>query len=1228
VIRIALVSDMKKTFRLLVWLLLAATNRGMAQSHVDILRGTVTTDSGAVISGAEVIATMAPDRVVIRSITGPDGRYEIRVPDGSGDYLVHISALGRETLRKRATRVGNDSVLVVDARLRSATHELKPVIVQSVLPRPNRSTAVRSETGSASKLSDGVIGANAPSEDGVISSMAALVPGVTATPSGVSVLGLSADQSQTTLNGLQFAGTDIPREIRSRTRVFTSSYDPARGGFSGAQVAVELSPGGSLSSARGHVTLDAPELQFTDRLGVQLGRRISALDISAGQDGQFGDHPLFYNAAVQIGRTVAPVPSLFTTPSSVWQSTGISPDSVERLIDILGAAGAPLGVSKTRVSPSITDASLMARFDYAPFETFLSPAKQTWGFITYAKRRASDGMGLLPTATPTHSWEETSNLAALQAFYARYWGQNYLTDTKFGVTIRRYELLPRLRFPEGRVDLTSSDGDAGGYASVLFGGSAAESHSNDLAWEATSETQFYANRKSVHKVKLYLNSRLDRYSDNAFNNSFGTFTFNSLAALSANQPSSFSRVLGFSGSHGGKWTAAAAIGDLWSRSPTLSFLYGIRLEKTAFVPRPPLNSEIAQLFVERTDVIPGNTLGLSPRFGFRWIYSGSPSSGDRTSFSKFATVSSPLRGVLSGGIGAFRNGLPPRLLSDVYATARNPATMQRLLCLGGSAPLVDWSSYENLTAIPSTCAGGTLVLADTAPEVQLFRRDYTAQTSWRSNLSWTSSFKHTDFVLEGVYSLNLNQPGVTDVNFAGVPRFGLLDEAGRAVFVNAADILQASGLIDTRAARLSDRFAQVLAKGSTDKSISRQLVLSLTPDLPLARVFLRGVYTLSSNRAVANGFTANTASDPRVREWSRGDYDARHQLQFQLGIGGKAYSLTTLARVVSGYPFTPIVAGDINGDGNPNNDRAVVFDPGTLSGTGADRMRALLSSSPARVRECLSRQVGTIARRNSCVGSWTTTLNAQITLDNEAVGRFLHTGKRASASIYLANVPAGFDQLLHGNNLRGWGSSAQPDRVLLRVRGFDPVSNHFLYDVNPKFGTSQPTASVFRTPFRITLDLSLDLGRPFSEQQLDILLKPGRDGRPGIRFTADSLFVRYKRSVPDLYQTILAESDSLLLSESQSNALEVAQGPYRASADSLWRTLSVELADLPDKFDANKALKRQEEVTDQEWEIAWVESKKLNSILTASQLKLLPWPASMLYQAREPLKGIRIAIGR
>jgi hypothetical protein len=210
----------------------------------------------------------------------------------------------------------------------------------------------------------------------------------------------------------------------------------------------------------------------------------------------------------------------------------------------------------------------------------------------------------------------------------------------------------------------------------------------------------------------------------------------------------------------------------------------------------------------------------------------------------------------------------------------------------------------------------------------------------------------------------------------------------------------------------------------------------------------------------------------------------------------------------------------------------------------------------------------------------------------------------------------GLDQLLHGaDHLQGWGGGALPDPMLLTVRGFDPATPRFQYEVNPRFGSTRATQQLSRLPFRITLDLRFDLGVPIVKQQATKLLNPGRRGHRGPRLAADSMVTRLKRQVPDLYEAILRESDSLLISREQMEALKAAQVGYRARIDSLWKATTTTLAAMSDDYDADAAMYLIDDATERAWVVGRDELPVLEKILSPLQMRLAPWMVSSLKQS-------------
>jgi hypothetical protein len=202
--------------------------------------------------------------------------------------------------------------------------------------------------------------------------------------------------------------------------------------------------------------------------------------------------------------------------------------------------------------------------------------------------------------------------------------------------------------------------------------------------------------------------------------------------------------------------------------------------------------------------------------------------------------------------------------------------------------------------------------------------------------------------------------------------------------------------------------------------------------------------------------------------------DRRHNLNLTLAYPiSQSIEITAITRLSSGQPFTPIVNRDVNGDGS-RNDRAFIFDPATTGDSAiANGMARLLDAVPGSVRECLESQIGEISERNSCRNPWTQSLDlrASIRPNLPTVGR------RLTLSLDGRNVLTGLDQLFHGRDrMKGWGEGQRADANLLEVRGFDPTTQSFNYEVNEGFGQTNRGPNAFRNAFSLTISARLAIG--------------------------------------------------------------------------------------------------------------------------------------------------------
>jgi hypothetical protein len=161
--------------------------------------------------------------------------------------------------------------------------------------------------------------------------------------------------------------------------------------------------------------------------------------------------------------------------------------------------------------------------------------------------------------------------------------------------------------------------------------------------------------------------------------------------------------------------------------------------------------------------------------------------------------------------------------------------------------------------------------------------------------------------------------------------------------------------------------------------------------------------------------------------------------------------------------------------------------------------------------------------------------------------------------VTAVNTLTGLDQLLHGsNNLHGWGQPSFPDRTLLYVRGFDPASQTYQYQVNEHFGATSGNRNAFRIPFQLAVQARLTLGTDPARQQFNNVIGGGRG-----RLSADALKARMTRLVPNAFLDIIAANDSakLELTADQISKLQAAGDAFKVKADSLVDRVANMLAD-------------------------------------------------------------------
>ena len=282
-------------------------------------------------------------------------------------------------------------------------------------------------------------------------------------------------------------------------------------------------------------------------------------------------------------------------------------------------------------------------------------------------------------------------------------------------------------------------------------------------------------------------------------------------------------------------------------------------------------------------------------------------------------------------------------------------------------PIPDWAAYaQNPAAIPTQCADGTTggVFANSAPNVTLFAKDFKAPRSVRSNLNWNGPMLGNRFnaTVDLTYSLNLNQAeharpqlpahaavrarrrgGASGVRAAGEhrPRDGR-DRVARRARVAAVQPRE-------RAAERSPKREQAASR----RALPRVVHARASPGRSTTRWPTCASSTAASRAPRATRSTSRGRA-PRANRATRSAYTLGYNFF-------DAVRVNWFGQFRSGSPFTPIIAGDVNGDGW-TNDRAFVFDPVARERSRGGERDALAPRDRIGPRERLPHQAGRLDR--------------------------------------------------------------------------------------------------------------------------------------------------------------------------------------------------------------------------------------------------------------------------
>lgn len=550
---------------------------------------------------------------------------------------------------------------------------------------------------------------------------------------------------------------------------------------------------------------------------------------------------------------------------------------------------------------------------------------------------------------------------------------------------------------------------------------------------------YYASQRGINYTfgaDVLLNN-LSSLATSEFN---GRFFFTGLDNFENRTPYRFAREVAISDPQVTQLVLASGVyaqaeKDL-SRSVNLTL--GLRADYTRYLNEPAFNQVVFDELGLRTDQS-ASGFQLQPRFQLVWNVAAR-----NTDFVKI-------------GGGVFGSAL--NNYTDVNNLQFNGTKIFAVDVRGANVPTPDFVSYRN---DPSTAPGAELFLidgVDPLTTINMNSADIRVPTVYKGNISYNRFFSsNLRLGVNFIASLARNNYMYVDRNMVDEPFFRLANEDNRGVFVPANTINTNNGSADWTQGRKTDQIGRVLELVSEGENNAFTVIVDGTWNY-LRDGILTASYTWNQvkDNTSYNGNVANSATlfqmvvdDPR--DLSRMSYSNAHfrNKVVLYGTLPSFYGVTVGVRYsgMGGTRYSLRVNGNVNGDFVSSNDLAFVFDPNNpnTSAAVAEGMNAVLANPDNRARSCIEQYMGSIASRNGCengfFGVW-----------DIRVARKFQFSPVSSTGLELSLDLFNVANLIN----REWGSNRiLANQNLLNIRGFDPVAEQYIYQVNQNVGVVNP----------------------------------------------------------------------------------------------------------------------------------------------------------------------------
>ena len=404
----------------------------------------------------------------------------------------------------------------------------------------------------------------------------------------------------------------------------------------------------------------------------------------------------------------------------------------------------------------------------------------------------------------------------------------------------------------------------------------------------------------------------------------------------------------------------AYIQDEWSLARNLTITPGFRVDVPYFS-KANRNEVLANntAFPIDTSKVPNGNFLLSPRVGLNWDVEGNSNT------------------IVRGGGGIF-TGRPPYVwLANAYSI--NGLAQVQLSCFGSTIP----TFVADPKAQPTDCTGGTSRPAPpTNPgEIDFFDPGTRYPQTFKVALGVDRRLPFWDVVasLDFLYSKDLNAWYTLDANLKNVGTSG----EGRALYgtfnaaTGAATPSRVDGVNLGPAVEVFNKSGGQVASATI--SLLKQFGQQYSINVAYTYSSSRDLISLTSSQALSNFRFEPIDGTMENRNAAPSAFDRPHKITIT-GTANLAYGFGAGLSYVgqSGTPYTWIVNGDVNGDGQSTNDVPFIpKDPSQISLQDPSQYAAL--SAFIDSQGCLADARGSLLKRGACRNPWQNFLNARLT---------------------------------------------------------------------------------------------------------------------------------------------------------------------------------------------------------------------------------------------------------